>query len=143
MIINIQPSVIIWTVICFSVLMLIISNWFLRPVLAILDQRRKKLDAARAKKAEYEQLAEQQAKELEEKRMAHKQALDAAAREEVAFIQANEKNELKLAHIKSLENIDAYREELEKNHRQIVDDLTPQMREVAEIFVKQIISDRT
>ena len=143
MTINIQPSVIIWTVICFCLLMLILSNWFLRPVLKVLDQRRKKLEGARAKKAEYDELANQQAKELEEKRQEHKRALEAAAKEEVAFIQANEKNELKLAHTKSLENIDAYREELENNHRQIVEDLTPKMCEVAEIFVKQIISDRT
>ena len=140
---NIQLSVIIWTVICFSLLMLILSNWLLRPVLKVLDQRRKKLEEARAKKAEYELIAEKQAKELEEKQAEHQRAMEAAAKEEVALIQATEKNELKQAHTKSLDNIGAYREELEQNHRQIVDDLTPQMREVAEIFVKQIISDRT
>ena len=72
-----------------------------------------------------------------------KLALEAAAKEEVAFIQANEKNDLKQAHTESLENIDSYRRELEKNHSQIVDALSTQMEEVAEIFVKQIISDRT
>ena len=121
---NIQLSVIIWTVICFSLLMLILSNWFLRPVLAVLDQRRKKLNDARAKKEEYEQLAKEQEKALEEKRIEHARALEEAAKEEIALIQANEKNELKLAHTKSLEDIDAYREELEKNHRQIVDGLS-------------------
>ncbi len=140
---NIQLSVIIWTVICFSLLMLILSNWLLRPVLKVLDQRRKKLEDARAKKAEYALVAERQAKELEEKQAEHQRAIEAAAKEEAAMIQSTEKNELKQAHTKSLDNIDAYRGELEQNHRQIVDALTPQMREVAEIFVKQIISDRT
>ena len=140
---NIQLSVIIWTVICFSLLMLILSNWFLRPVLNVLDKRKKNLDAARAKKAEYTLIAENMAKELEEKQLEYKRSIEAAAKEEAAQIQATEKNELKLAHTESLGNIDAYREELEQNHRQIVDSLTPQMGEVAEIFVKQIISDRT
>ena len=82
-------------------------------------------------------------KQLEEKKAEYALALEAEARAEVARIQANERNDLKLAHTKSLENIDAYREELENNHRQIVDDLTPKMAEVSEIFVKQILSDRT
>ena len=143
MIINIQLSVIIWTVICFFLLVLIVSKLLLKPVLEIIDQRRKKLEDARAKEAEYAKLAENQAKELEKKQAERKLALEAAAKEEVAFIQANEKNELKQAHTDSLENINAYRQELEKNHRQIVNALSPKMEEVAEIFVKQIISDRT
>lgn len=143
MIINIQLSVIIWTVICFFLLLLIVSKLLLKPVLEIIDQRRKKLEDARAKEAEYAKLAENQAKELEKKQAERKLALEAAAKEEVAFIQANEKNELKQAHTDSLENINAYRQELEKNHRQIVNALSPKMEEVAEIFVKQIISDRT
>jgi F-type H+-transporting ATPase subunit b len=143
MIINIQLSVIIWTVICFFLLVLIVSKLLLKPVLEILDKRRKNLEDARAKEAEYAKLAEYQAKELEQKMAERKLALEAAAKEEVAFIQANEKNDLKQAHTESLENIDSYRRELEKNHSQIVDALSTQMEEVAEIFVKQIISDRT
>ena len=143
MVINSQLSVIIWTVICFFLLLLIVSKLLLKPVLEIIDQRRKKLEDARAKEAEYAKLAEDQAKELEKKQAERKLALEAAAKEEVAFIQANEKNELKQAHTDSLENINAYRQELEKNHRQIVNALSPKMEEVAEIFVKQIISDRT
>ncbi len=140
---NIQLSVIIWTVICFFLLVLIVSKLLLKPVLEILDKRRKNLEDARAKEAEYAKLAEYQAKELEQKMAERKLALEAAAKEEVAFIQANEKNDLKQAHTESLENIDSYRRELEKNHSQIVDALSTQMEEVAEIFVKQIISDRT
>ena len=143
MIINIQLSVIIWTVICFFLLVLIVSKLLLKPVLEILDKRRKNLENARAKEAEYARLAEEQAKEHEKKAAERKLALEAAAKEEVAFIQANEKNELKQAHTESLENINARRQELERNHRQIVDSLSTQMEEVAEIFVKQIISDRT
>jgi F-type H+-transporting ATPase subunit b len=130
-------------VICFFLLVLIVSKLLLKPVLEILDKRRKNLEDARAKEAEYAKLAEYQAKELEQKMAERKLALEAAAKEEVAFIQANEKNDLKQAHTESLENIDSYRRELEKNHSQIVDALSTQMEEVAEIFVKQIISDRT
>lgn len=143
MIINIQPSIIIWTVVCFTVFMMILKNWLFRPVLKVLDQRRNKLEAARAKKEEFARIEEEQQKELESKRSEHKKALEKAAKDEVANIQANEKNELKLAHAKSLENIDRYRAELESNHAQIVDALSPKMKEVAEIFAKQITSYRT
>ena len=140
---NIQLSVIIWTVICFSLLMLILSNWLLRPVLKVIDERNKKLDAARSKKKEYEELAIAQKEEFENKELEYIEQQKAQAKATVAQIQADEKTQLKLAHSQSLENIDAYREELEANHEQIVEALSPQMKEIAEIFAQQIISYRT
>ena len=140
---NIQLSVIIWTVICFSLLMLILSNWLLRPVLKVIDERNKKLDAARSKKKEYEELAIAQKEEFENKELEYIEQQKAQAKATVAQIQADEKTQLKLAHSQSLENTDAYREELEANHEQIVEALSPQMKEIAEIFAQQIISYRT
>ena len=123
--------------------MLVLTNWLFRPVLKVLDERKKKLDDARAKKSEYEAIQIQQQKELEEKRAEFHRLQKEAANEEVMRIQADEKTQIKLAHEQTLENICAYREELESNHRQIVEALSPKMSEVAEIFANQIISYRT
>ena len=51
---NFQLSVIIWTVICFLILMAILKNLLFEPVLKVLDGRKEKLEAARAKRAETE-----------------------------------------------------------------------------------------
>ena len=43
---NIQPSVIVWTVICFLLLMIILKNLLFTPVLKMLDSRKAKVEAA-------------------------------------------------------------------------------------------------
>ena len=44
---NIQLSVIVWTVICFVLLRLILKNLLFKPVLQVIDSRREKIDAAK------------------------------------------------------------------------------------------------
>ena len=51
-----QPSVIIWTVICFLLLTVILKNLLFTPVLRVLDERKERLEAARGKRAEIERL---------------------------------------------------------------------------------------
>ena len=46
---NIQLPVVLWTVICFLLLMLILKNLLFKPVFAVLDQRKKKLEQAQKK----------------------------------------------------------------------------------------------
>ena len=53
---EIQLSVIIWTVICFLLLMLILKKLLFTPILKMLDGREEKIEAARKKKAEIERL---------------------------------------------------------------------------------------
>ena len=48
---NIQVSVVLWTIICFVLLMLILHNLLFKPVLKVLDARREKIVNAAAKKA--------------------------------------------------------------------------------------------
>ena len=51
---NIQLSVVLWTIICFVLLMLILHNLLFKPVLKVLDARREKIENVAAKKAEWE-----------------------------------------------------------------------------------------
>ena len=47
---NIQLPVLLWTVICFVVLMFILKNLLFKPVFQMLDQRKAKIAAAQKKK---------------------------------------------------------------------------------------------
>ena len=47
---TIQPSVMVWTVICFLILMAILKNLLFTPVLKMIDSRREKIQAAAKKK---------------------------------------------------------------------------------------------
>ena len=50
---NIQPSVAVWTIICFILLMIVLRNLLFKPVLSLLD-RRKEIMAQAEKKKELE-----------------------------------------------------------------------------------------
>lgn len=139
---NIQISVIIWTVICFFLLVVILKNLLFKPVLAILDERKRKLTSAREKKAENERIAAEQIHRLEERREAFKAEAEAKIRAELAETQETEKKQLKEAHKQSLEDIKTYSEQMEKDHERILATVTPKMEKVAEIFAQKIISDR-
>ena len=47
---NIQPSIMVWTVICFLLLMVILKNLLFDPVLKVIDARHQKMHAAKEKK---------------------------------------------------------------------------------------------
>ncbi len=49
---NIQLPVVLWTVICFLLLMLILKNLLFKPVFQVLDKRKEKIAAAKKKTEE-------------------------------------------------------------------------------------------
>ena len=71
---NIQPNILIWTILCFCAFMLILWRLLLKPMLAFLDARKARIAHARsldksAEKAEKQALLEAQ-KQLEERNRA-------------------------------------------------------------------------
>lgn len=137
---NIQLSVILWTVICFSLLLLILNNLLFRPVLEVMDERKRKLSEAREKKAEYERMH----KALLEERQAqlsaaeHERGLRLAA--SIEQIQAQEKGLLKDAQKECLERIEVYREQREKELEEILCTVSPELKKAAELFVRRMVS---
>ena len=75
---SIQISVVVWTLICFAVLYLVLRNLLFKPMLSVMDQRKKKIEDASAAKEEAERLLEK--KRLEA--LAEQEALSRKAAEE-------------------------------------------------------------
>lgn len=72
---TIQPSVLIWTILCFCLAMLILDRLLFRPMLAFMDARKKRLTDAKERAAaiqeqarEAELQAAERASRLEEQR---------------------------------------------------------------------------
>ena len=82
---TIQLPVLIWTVICFCVFALVIYRLLLKPLLAVMDARRAKVDSAREQLRESERLA---AEAEEAKALA---AAEAKARAEAEYAAKAEK----------------------------------------------------
>lgn len=139
---NIQPSVIIWTVICFLLLMVILKNLLFKPVLTVLDKRKEKIASAEQKLRDIESISAEN-----ERRMAEETARAEAesviqAKAKVQLIQSQGKKEIENAQRKCLSNIEEYKKDMRGEYDKIVYSVAPKMETAAAIFAKNIISDR-
>ena len=65
---NIQPSIMVWTVICFLILTVILKKLLFTPVLEIMDSRREKIKAAAKKKEDIEKLVLEHKNQVEKEK---------------------------------------------------------------------------
>lgn len=139
---NIQLSVIIWTVICFLLLMLILKNLLFAPVLKVLDERREKLEKARSKKADIEKAILENERYLAEKREEDEKKRKLDAKNRLQQIRSDGKKEIATAQRQCLEDIKNYRESLTDEYDKIVETVAPEMETAAAIFAKNVILHR-
>ncbi len=139
---NIQPSVIVWTVICFLLLSVMLKNILFTPVLQILDKRKEKIDGAEKKLRDIESItAENERRLASEKARAEAESV-AQAKEKVQQIQFQGKKDIENAHKKCLSDIEEYRNDIVGEYDKIVYSVAPKMETAAAIFAKNIISNR-
>ncbi len=139
---NIQPSVIVWTVICFLLLTVILKNLLFTPVLKVLDSRKEKIDAAEKKLRDIKSITAENERRLAEE-MTRAEAESAAnAKARVQQIQSEGKKEIENAQRKCLSDIEEYRNGIKVEHEKIVYSVAPKMETAAAIFAKNIISNR-
>lgn len=139
---NIQPSVIVWTVICFLLLMVILKNLLFKPVLEVLDKRKDKIDSAERKLRDIESIsAENERRMAEEIARAEAESV-VQAKAKVLEIQSQGKKEIENAQRKCLSDIEEYRKDIKGEYEKIVYSVAPKMETAAAIFAKNIISDR-
>ncbi len=139
---SIQSSVLVWTVICFVLLMLILKNLLFAPVLKMLDSRREKVEAADKKLRDIEAItAENERRLCLEKERAEAESI-AQAKEKVQQIQSRGKKEIENARRKCLSDVEEYRQGITGEYDKIVYSVAPKMETAAAIFAKNIISNR-
>ncbi|MBQ8828136.1 MAG: hypothetical protein IJZ90_03245 [Clostridia bacterium] len=137
---NIQISVIIWTVICFILLVIILHNLLFKPVLEVIDKRKRRIELAALKKAEEERLLA----EIEQKK--HDCQAECLARQkesvkaEIEKIHADSKKAVEEAKNNRLTEVERYREKSEKEHEEIVSSVSESAKEIAAAFAEKIIS---
>lgn len=139
---NIQPSVIIWTVICFLLLMIILKNLLFTPVLKMLDSRKEKVEAADKKLRDIESIEAENTKRIAAEKIRAEAESVAEAKEKVQQIQSQGKKEIENAQRKCLSDIEKYRQGITGEYDKIVYSVAPKMETAAAIFAKNIISDR-
>lgn len=139
---NIQPSVIVWTVICFLLLMLILKNLLFTPVLEMLDRRKEKVERAEKKLRDIENISAENERRLSAEKLRAEAESIALAKKSVQQIQSQGKKEIENARRKCLADIEKYRQDITGEYDELVFTVAPKMETAAAIFAKNIISDR-
>ena len=139
---NIQPSVMVWTVICFLILMVILKNLLFTPLLKIMDSRREKIQAAAKKKEEIEKLVIEHKNQAENEKALAEEKNRKETKQKLEQIQLQSKKEIEAAQRQCLADVQKYRDGIKDEHDKIVCSVAPKMETAAALFAKNIISHR-
>lgn len=137
---SIQISVIIWTVICFLLLMLILKNWLFKPVLEVMEKRRDRIEKAKQKQLEAQRLTSEHEKVLQEQKIAFEKEQKLKADEEIESIQLHSKKRVEAAKTSRLNTYETYREECSKEYSRILAGAEISTEQIAEIFANRLIT---
>ena len=138
---NIQVSVVLWTIICFVLLMLILHNLLFKPVLKVLDARREKIANAAAKKAAREKTGQEHAAMLIERKEQFARERQQQIREEVESIHQDSKRTIELAKEARMELVDSYRTYVEAEREAILRRLSVHASELATAFADRLTKE--
>ncbi len=138
----IQPSIMVWTVICFLLLMVILKNLLFTPVLKVMDDRRERINSAKEKKETIEKLIQENEEQLEKQKVLASEKRRKEVKNKLEQIQLQGKKEIEAAQRQCLADIQQYREDIVSEHDKIVDSVAPKMETAAALFAKNIISHR-
>ena len=136
---TIQLSVTVWTVICFVLLMLILHNLLFKPVLAVMDKRNKKIEGAKAKKAEFEKIQSENDALLSKKKKAFLEAQLKKSTEEIEAIRANSKLAAQKAQEQRLKTVEEYRYKSDVEHNEILLVLEAHSTDLASAFAENLV----
>ncbi len=139
---TIQPSVMVWTVICFLILTVILKNLLFTPVLKMIDSRREKVQAAAKKKDDIEKLVVEHEKQAEKEKALAEEKRRKETKQKLEQLQLQSKKEIEAAQRQCLDDVQKYREDIVDEHDKIVYSVAPKMETAAALFAKNIISHR-
>ncbi len=139
---NLQPSIMVWTVICFLLLTVILKNLLFSPVLKVIDSRRERIDAANEKKENIEKLVLEHNNLVEKEKTLAKEKSTKMSKQKLKQIQLHGKKEIEAMQRQCLANVQRYRVDIKDEHDKIVNSVAPKMETAAALFAKNIISRR-
>lgn len=137
---NIQLPVVLWTVICFLLLMLILKNLLFKPIFRVMEQRKEKIAKANEKKAEIERFTEEHEKRMEILRADAEIQKQNLIKSELELIRAKNKSETEKMKAARLKNVEEYKLTAEKEKEAIIDSFNKSSDEIVRAFADRLIS---
>ena len=139
---SIQISVIIWTVICFLLLMVILRNWLFKPVLEVMDKRRNRIEKAKQKQFEIQRLLDEQEKMVVESKIAFEKNRKIEISAEIEKIQDENKKQIASAKDMRFNTYEVYCEECAKEYSEIISSAETSTKQIAKIFADRLINNQ-
>lgn len=136
---TIQISVTIWTIICFILMMLVLNNLLFKPLLSVMDKRREKIDAAKAKKADYEALLIENKTLAAQKKAEHEANKRNLIKERVEKVRSDQKKAVEAAKEVRLKRLDESREKTDAEEAEILSKLSSHSEELAVMLADRIV----
>lgn len=137
---NIQPSVAVWTIICFILLMIVLRNLLFKPVLSLLDRRKEIMAQAEKKKDLEREITQEHEKRLKIIASDAEIQRENYIRSELEIIRVSSKNDiekLKASRLKKIEDCKTY---AEKEKEEIINHFNSSRDDIVKAFADRIIS---
>ena len=135
---NIQPNILIWTILCFCAFMLILWRLLLRPLLRFMDARDERIAHAR-KLDKSAQRAEEKARREAELQLALRRRAEDRRRELQAQREAGEA-ELNAQALAFRQDTERQRKELEAEATALVPELATSLQAHVDAFTEKLVS---
>ncbi len=135
---TIQPSVLIWTVICFCILMLILNNLLFKPMLKIIDERREKIVKARQKKAEIDLSKAEYEEALAKRREDFMKSEAERAENTIAVAKKNAEEMIRSAENESKKRLELAKLDIEFEKKELSEKLDENVDVLAKSFISRL-----
>ena len=128
---TIEPSLIVWTVLCFFALMLILKKLLFQPMLTFMDTRNAKIEAARKAKEDARTEYEAEARSLADERAAQEAQLRQSDAEALEQAQEELRRETTQKRAEAAQRLAENRAALAEESERITRELEPQLSDLA------------
>lgn len=128
---TIEPSLIVWTVLCFLALMLILKKLLFQPMLTFMDTRNAKIEAARKAKEDARTKYEAEARRLADERAAQEAQLRQSGAEALEHVQEELRRETTQKRAEAAQRLAENRAALAEESERITRELELQLSDLA------------
>lgn len=120
-------------------MMLVLNNLLFKPLLSVMDKRREKIDAAKAKKADYEALLIENKTLAAQKKAEHEANKRNLIKERVEKVRSDQKKAVEAAKEVRLKRLDESREKTDAEEAEILSKLSSHSEELAVMLADRIV----
>lgn len=135
---SIQLSILVWTIICFVLLMLILHYLLFQPILKLMDDRKARIQNAARKKAEYETLERRHTAALREREAAVRDARKKQLKQALEAIRTDNKKAAEAAKDQRLREVEDYRARANEEFAEVLTILNAHKDELAAVFADSV-----